>query len=329
MSVLITGGLGFVGSHIALDLLSNGNHVVCVDNLSNSSITPSFFKTLYGSNFYFHKASTHDAVLLEGILKKYKIKAVVHCAGYKAVGESLVLPGKYYYNNVIGSKILFQTLKKLSIRNLIFSSSATVYGNPVSLPISESHPVRAINPYGQNKIDIENILINDSYFQNNCSVKILRYFNPIGAHTSGLIGERPKGKPNNLMPYILNVAEGKSNKVNVFGGDYDTPDGTGVRDYIHIMDLVEGHIKALNYQTNGISIFNLGTGLGFSVLDLIKMFEQVNHTSIPFEIVSRRFGDIPSVYANTSKAKNILDFQAKYTLQEMCKDVWEFVKKNN
>ena len=328
--LLITGGLGFIGSHFAAQVC-NRLPIVIVDNLSNSSLS-TYHKLLKHSkkNFVkFYKANIIDYERMQKIIKSHKINSVIHFAGLKSVGESVCFPAKYYYNNVIGSKILFDLVKKNNIQNLIFSSSATVYGAPIKLPLNEIHPIRAINPYGQNKIDIENILLGDPYFKSDCSVKILRYFNPVGAHPTGLIGENPKGIPNNLMPYILKVANREYKKVNVFGNDYETHDGTGVRDYIHIMDLVDGHIKALNFQKKGISIFNLGTGKGYSVLDLIKTFEDVNNVSVPFKISTRRPGDVASVYANPHKAESVLGFKAKRTLNDMCRDAWIFAQKNN
>ena len=327
MNILLTGGAGYIGSHAFIELLDKGNEVIILDNFSNSSLVNiRNIENLTKRKIIFYQTNLSEKDKVDKILKDHKIDAVIHLAGLKSVGDSVKFPAKYYQNNVISSKVLFECLKKNNIENLVFSSSATVYGKPIFLPLSENHPKRATNPYGKNKIDIENLLMDDSYFQNNCSVKILRYFNPIGAHPSGLIGESPKGIPNNLMPYIIKVAKGEYQKVSVFGNDYNTHDGTGVRDYIHIMDLVDGHIKALNYQTKGVSIFNLGTGRGYSVLDLIKMFERVNHVSVPFEIVARRPGDVAAVYANPSKAENLLGFKAQYALQDMCRDAWMFAK---
>jgi len=327
--ILITGGLGFIGSHFA-SKISQKENLVIVDNLSNSSLNIFFkLKMIAKKNIYFYKADIANFTKMQEIISTHKIHSIIHFAGLKSVGESFSFSARYYYNNVIGSKILFDLIKRNNIQNLIFSSSATVYGNPIKLPLDESHPIRAKNPYGQNKIDIENILLRDPYFQHDCSVKLLRYFNPIGAHPRGLIGESPKGIPNNLMPYILMVAKREYQKVRVFGNDYDTHDGTGVRDYIHIMDLVDGHIKALNYQKKGVSIFNLGTGQGYSVLDLIKTFGNVNNVSVPFEIVARRPGDVSAVYANPSKAESVLGFKAKRTLEDMCRDAWTFAKDNS
>ncbi len=330
-NLLVTGGNGYIGSHFVLATAHLYEKIFIVDNLINSGLNnfKNLIKLSKRSNIYLIKSSIHDYSLLDNLIKKNAIDSAIHFAGLKAVGESSLRPGSYYYNNVLGSKIFFDVLKKNFIKNLIFSSSATVYGKPLFLPLSENHPIRSTNPYGQNKVDIENMIINDSYFQNNCSVKILRYFNPIGAHPSGLIGESPNGIPNNLMPYILKVAKREYQKVNVFGNDYDTHDGTGVRDYIHIMDLVDGHVKALNFQKKGVSIFNLGTGHGYSVLDLIKIFEGVNDIAVPFQITARRPGDVAVVYANSSRAESILGFKAKYSVEDMCRDAWKFSQKND
>lgn len=328
--ILVCGFNGFIGSHLFVELLNNGFSIIGVDNFVNSRYKNIFkMQNASGKKISFIKCNILDTYNLEEIFKKYSISTVIHLASLKSVGESSLYPAKYYYNNVLGSKSLFSLMRKYGVKNLIFSSSATVYGNPIKLPLCENHPIRSTNPYAQNKIDIENILLSDPYFQNDCSVKILRYFNPIGAHPSGLIGESPKGIPNNLMPYILKVAQREYQKVSVFGSDYDTYDGTGVRDYIHIMDLVDGHVKALNYQKKGVSIFNLGTGQGYSVLDLINTFEGVNHASVPFEFVNRRPGDVAAVYANPSKAESVLGFKAKRTLEDMCRDAWIFAKDNS
>jgi UDP-glucose 4-epimerase len=332
-NILITGGLGYIGSHFASYLNKEFKNIIIIDNLSNSNISV-FNKLLILnsenkiSNLHFKKCDIFDKSTIENLIEKYEIDTIAHFAGLKSVADSTKYPGKYSYINVFGTKNILLLTKKYKIKNFIFSSSATVYGNPLYLPIDENHPIRSINPYGKNKIDIENIIINDPYFQNNCSTKILRYFNPIGAHPSGLIGENSKGIPNNLMPVILKVAKGQLNKVNIFGGDYNTHDGTGVRDYIHILDLVNGHIKALNYLKQGVSIFNLGTGKGFSVLDLINTFEEVNKVSVPYEIVARRTGDVESVFADSSKAEIVLAFKAKYSLKKMCFDAWKFAQKN-
>jgi len=330
-NILITGGLGYIGSHFASFLKNEFKKIIIVDNLSNSNISVfnklSFLKS---KNKYpileFKKCDIHDKFTIEKIIKFNDIDSIAHFAGLKSVAESLRHPSKYSYVNLLGTKNILMLAKEYKIRNFIFSSSATVYGNPIYLPLNENHPIRSINPYGKTKVDIENLLINDPYFQNDCSVKILRYFNPIGAHPSGLIGEMSKGMPNNLMPIILKVAKKEQDKVHIFGGDYNTHDGTGIRDYIHIMDLVNGHIKALNYKKKGVSIFNLGTGQGYSVLDLINTFTKVNKVKVPYEIVERRLGDAASVFADPSKAENILGFKVEHNLNEMCFDAWRFAQ---
>lgn len=329
-SILLTGGLGFIGSHTAVALKNHFKYIVVIDDLSNSTMN-SFYrlKHLVGDNLIFYKADIACQNQVDLIISSHNIKTVIHYAGLKAVGESVSFPAKYYYKNVYSSKIFFDVLKKNKVSNLIFSSSATVYGKPLYLPLDEIHPVRATNPYGQNKIDIEQMIFNDTYFQDHCSVKILRYFNPIGAHPSGLIGEDPKGIPNNIMPIILKVAAKEYKELKIFGNDYMTHDGTGVRDYIHIMDLVEGHVQALGYDDAGIKILNLGTGQGFSVLDLVHTFQDVNKIKIPYSYGARRTGDIDCVYANPDRAKTILGFRASQSLQNMCLDAWNFVKKKN
>ena len=326
--ILITGGLGFIGSHLIAEILKIGRDVICIDNCSNSYLSNiQRIKKISSYPFQFKKIGIENVELNEIFLKN-EIDTIIHLAGLKAVGESVAYPARYYYNNVIGSKHLFNIAKKFKVKNLIFSSSATVYGPPLYLPFDENHPIRATNPYGQNKIDIEKLLIEDSYFQNDCSVKILRYFNPIGAHPTSMLGENPRGIPNNLMPYVLKVAKKEFQEVLVFGNDYNTHDGTGVRDYIHIMDLIEGHIKSLNYLQKGISIFNLGTGHGYSVLDLIHTFQKTNKIKIPYRIAPRREGDVDSVFNNPLKAQVNLNFYAKKTLDEMCMDSWRYAKNN-
>ena len=327
-SILLTGGLGFIGSHTAVALKNHFKHIVIIDDLSNSTINSYYrLKHLVGDNLLFYKVDIACQNRVDEIITSHDIKSVIHYAGLKAVGESVNIPAKYYYKNVYSSKLFFEVLKKNKVSNLIFSSSATVYGKPLYLPLDETHPVRATNPYGQNKIDIEQMIFNDPYYQDHCSVKILRYFNPVGAHPSGLIGEDPKGTPNNIMPIILKVATKEYKEFKIFGNDYQTHDGTGVRDYIHIMDLVNGHIKALSYDNKGITILNLGTGQGSSVLDLVNTFQLVNKVKIPYTYSKRRPGDIDAVFANSDRAKTILGFRASQSLQSMCLDAWNFVKK--
>jgi len=327
-SILITGGLGFIGSHTVVALKNHFKHIVVIDDLSNSTMnTFHHLKHLVGDHLHFYKVDIACQNQVDDIVSSYDIKTVIHYAGLKAVSESVNFPAKYYYKNVYSSKLFFEVLKKNNVSNLIFSSSATVYGNPLYLPLDEIHPLRATNPYGQNKIDIEQIIFNDPYYHDHCSVKILRYFNPIGAHPSGLIGDDPKCIPNNIMPIILKVVTQEYQELKIFGNDYLTHDGTGVRDYIHIMDLVEGHVQALAYIEKGITVLNLGTGRGFSVLDLVNTFQEVNSVNIPYSYAGRRLGDIDTVFANPDRAKTILGFRASQSLQSMCLDAWNYVKK--
>ncbi|MBZ5200608.1 UDP-glucose 4-epimerase GalE [Planomicrobium chinense] len=331
MKILVTGGAGFIGSHAAVELLENGYDIVVVDNLSNSQIESiQRVKELTGKDFPFYEVDLLDAEALDTIFANNEIDAVMHFAGLKAVGESVEMPLAYYHNNITGTLILCEAMKKHGVKNIVFSSSATVYGNPDRVPIDESFPLSATNPYGRTKLMIEEILrdlhVSDSAWR----IAILRYFNPIGAHASGRIGENPTGIPNNLMPYITQVAIGKREQLQVFGNDYDTHDGTGVRDYIHVVDLVKGHLKALQYldENEGIETFNLGTGTGYSVLDLVESFGEVTSTDIPYQIVERRPGDIGVCYANPEKAKTILGWHAEKDLKEMCKDSWKWQSQN-
>ena len=329
-NIMITGGLGFIGSHCISLLSPYYNNIVIVDNLSNSNIRVfhRLKKLISPEKLTFINASLHDKKIIEKTILLFSIKTIIHLAGLKSVSESANFSSKYHYHNVAGSKALFDIARLCNVSNLVFSSSATVYGAPLYFPISEAHPLRATNFYAQNKIEIEEILNNDDYFMSECSVKILRYFNPIGAHPSGIIGENPLGIPNNLMPYILYVAKRKLKYLNIYGNDYDTHDGTGVRDYIHIMDLAFGHLKALNYKKRGVHTFNLGTGLGYSVLDVVKTFEETNCIEIPYKIVPRRAGDVSSVFADPSKAKKHLNFITELTLKDMCKHAWLFAQKS-
>lgn len=331
MLVLVTGGAGYIGSHAAVELLKNGYDIVVMDNLSNSEMEAiKRVKDLTGKDFPFYEADLLDAETMDLIFTQHNIDAVMHFAGLKAVGESVTLPLNYYRNNVIGTLILCEIMKKHNVKKMVFSSSATVYGNPEKVPIDESFPLSATNSYGRTKLIIEEILgdlfISDSTWR----IAILRYFNPIGAHKSGRIGESPKGTPNNLMPYITQVAIGKQEQLRIFGDDYKTPDGTGIRDYIHVVDLVKGHVKALQYLENheGVEIFNLGTGTGYSVLDLVKSFSEATSKNIPYKIVERRPGDIGVCYANAEKAKRLLKWQAEKDLQEMCEDSWRWQSLN-
>ncbi|MCH4826781.1 UDP-glucose 4-epimerase GalE [Planococcus halocryophilus] len=331
MSILITGGAGFIGSHAAVELLKDGYEIVVLDNLSNSKIeSVNRVKELTGTEFPFFDIDLLDIQSLDEIFLKEKITAVMHFAGLKAVGESVELPLLYYNNNVTGTLNLIEVMKKYDVKNLVFSSSATVYGNPNQVPISESFPLSATNPYGKTKLMIEEILQDLYVSDDSWRISILRYFNPVGAHESGRIGENPLGTPNNLMPYITQVAIGNREELQVFGDDYNTEDGTGVRDYIHVVDLVKGHIKALSYleENEGIETFNLGTGTGYSVLDLVNNFKEVSKKDIPYKVVDKRPGDIGICYADTEKAEKLLGWQAEKTLLQMCQDSWKWQVEN-
>lgn len=330
MGILVTGGAGFIGSHTVVELLEIGEDLVIVDNFSNSS--PDVLdkiKNITNKDFKFYEVDLLDEENLEKVFGENNIESVIHFAGLKAVGESVQKPIEYYHNNVTGTLTLLKLMKKYNCKKIVFSSSATVYGNPESLPIKEDFPLSTTNPYGSTKLMIEQIL-NDVYVSDNeFSVALLRYFNPIGAHSSGLIGERPNGIPNNLMPYIIGVAQGNLERLNVFGDDYPTKDGTGVRDYIHVVDLSIGHLKALDKirQETGVKVYNLGTGNGYSVLELVTTFEKVNNIKIDYKIADRRPGDIAACYADPTKAKSELGWVAEKGIEEMCKDSWNFAKK--
>ena len=331
MRILVTGGTGYIGSHTAIELLNSGHDVVIVDNFSNSKreVLDSI-KKISSKNFKFYEGDCCDKGLLDKIFSNEKIDAVIHFAGYKAVGESVSFPIKYYRNNIDSTLSLVEIMEKHKVYNFIFSSSATVYGTPDSLPIKEDFPLSATNPYGQTKLMIEQILNDLCVSSDKWNVILLRYFNPIGAHSSGLIGEEPNGIPNNIMPYIMNVAVGKLEKLHVFGNDYDTKDGTGVRDYIHVVDLALGHVKAVEYLENhkGIFAFNLGTGKGYSVLELVAAVERVTGVKIPYVIDDRRDGDIAACYADASLALKELGWKPTKDLDDMCKDAYNFVKNN-
>ena len=330
MKILVTGGTGYIGSHTAIELLDNGYEVVIVDNLSNSKKEVlDRIKDITGKDVTFYEGNVCDKELLRKIFNDNKIEAVIHFAGYKAVGESVKNPLMYYRNNIDSTLSLCEVMNEYNVKNMVFSSSATVYGNPKSLPIKENFEIsHATNPYGETKIIIERIL-NDLYVSDNSwNIALLRYFNPIGAHTSGLIGENPNDIPNNLMPYIVKVATGELKELSVFGNDYDTVDGTGVRDYIHVVDLAKGHIKALEWvlNDNGIDAFNLGTGNGYSVLELVEAFKKYNNVDVPYKIVGRRDGDIASCYADASKAKEVLGWSSEKTIKNMVIDSYNYVK---
>lgn len=327
MSILVTGGAGFIGSHTVVELLEKGEDIVIVDNFSNSSPDVlNKIREITNKDFKFYEVDLLDEENLEKVFKEKQIESVIHFAGLKAVGESVEKPIEYYHNNITGTLILLKLMKKYNCKKIVFSSSATVYGNPKSLPIKEDFPLSTTNPYGSTKLMIEQILQDVCVSDNEFCVAILRYFNPIGAHKSGLIGEVPNGIPNNIMPYILKVAKGEYEALTVFGNDYNTPDGTGVRDYIHVVDLAKGHLKALDKirKEKGVKIYNLGTGNGYSVLDLVTNFEKINNVKVNYKIGNRRPGDIAACYADPSKAKKELGWVAEYGIEEMCKDAWNF-----
>ena len=332
MTILVTGGVGYIGSHTTIELLENGYDVVIIDNLSNSSkkcldrITE-----ITGKEVKFYEADIRDKAALEKIFDSEKIDACIHFAGLKAVGESVEKPWEYYENNVSGTLILIDVMRKHNVKNIIFSSSATVYGDPAMIPITEECPKgQCTNPYGWTKSMLEQMLSDIQKADPEWNVILLRYFNPIGAHKSGKIGENPNGIPNNLMPYVTQVAVGKLKELGVFGNDYDTPDGTGVRDYIHVLDLASGHVAAINKlkENCGLKIYNLGTGKGYSVLDIVKNFEEANGVKIPYSIKPRRAGDIATCYSSAQLAKEELNWEAKYGIKEMCEDSWRWQKNN-
>lgn len=332
MTILITGGAGYIGSHTALELLNEGYDVVVFDNLSNSSQESlRRVEELTGKQVCFYEGDVQDEDALRAMFKEQKIDAVIHCAALKAVGESVQKPLEYYQNNISGTLTLLKVMREVGVKNIVFSSSATVYGSPEEMPITEACPKgQCTNPYGWTKSMMEQIMSDVQKADPSWNVILLRYFNPVGAHKSGRIGEDPKGIPNNLMPYISQVAVGKLEKLGVFGNDYDTPDGTGVRDYIHVVDLAIGHVKAINYIfTNpGLDVINLGTGQGYSVLDMVKAFSRACGKEIPYEIKPRREGDIAMCYADPSKAARVLGWKAERGLDEMCEDTWRWQSQN-
>lgn len=332
MTILITGGAGYIGSHTALELLNEGYDVVVFDNLSNSSQESlRRVEELTGKQVCFYEGDVQDEDALRAMFREQKIDAVIHCAALKAVGESVQKPLEYYQNNISGTLTLLKVMREVGVKNIVFSSSATVYGSPEEMPITEACPKgQCTNPYGWTKSMMEQIMSDVQKADPSWNVILLRYFNPVGAHKSGRIGEDPKGIPNNLMPYISQVAVGKLEKLGVFGNDYDTPDGTGVRDYIHVVDLAIGHVKAINYIfTNpGLDVINLGTGQGYSVLDMVKAFSKACGKEIPYEIKPRREGDIAMCYADPSKAAKVLGWKAERGLDEMCEDTWRWQSQN-
>lgn len=328
--ILVTGGAGYIGSHTVLELLNKGYEVVVVDNFSNSSFESiKRVQKITGKEVIFYEADIRDEEKMDEIFGAHKIDAVIHFAAYKAVGESCKLPLKYYENNISGTVGLLKIMAKRGVKKIIFSSSATVYGDPERLPLDETCRLSTTNPYGSTKLMMEMIMQDLYKADNEWNIILLRYFNPVGAHESGLIGEDPKGIPNNLMPFVAQVASGKLSCINVFGNDYDTPDGTGVRDYIHVVDLALGHIAAIEKcNDSGVHIYNLGTGNGYSVLDMIKAFEKACGKKLPYKICERRSGDIAACYACPDKAKKELGWEAKFGIEEMCADQWRWQSGN-
>ena len=334
MAILLPGGAGYIGSHTAVELLNSGKEIIIVDNFSNSK--PDVIdkiKKITGKDFKFYELDYLNREKLEKVFKENKIDAVLNFAGFKAVGESVEKPLEYYHNNITGCLILLETMRKYNVKKFIFSSSATVYGEPEKIPLTEEcRTGGTTNPYGTSKLFIEQILKDLYKSDNTWDICILRYFNPVGAHESGLIGEEPKGVPNNLMPYVARVAAGTLKELSVFGNDYDTPDGTGVRDYIHVVDLAKGHVCALeklDKEQKGLFIYNLGTGKGYSVLDMVKAFEKSTGRKVPYKIVERREGDIATCYADPKKAREELGWVASKTLDDMCRDSWNYIEKSS
>lgn len=330
MAVLVTGGAGFIGSHTVVELLNEGKEVVVIDNFSNSKPEVlDAIRKITGKDFKFYEIDYLDKEKLEKVFEENEIEAVLNFAGFKAVGESVQKPIEYYTNNISGALVLLDTMRKYGVKTFVFSSSATVYGEPERIPITEDCKTGGTtNPYGTSKLFIEQILKDIYTSDPTWNICILRYFNPVGAHESGLIGEEPQGIPNNLMPYVARVAAGTLKELSVFGNDYDTPDGTGVRDYIHVVDLAKGHIKALQKlekEQKGLYIYNLGTGNGYSVLDMVKAFEKATKKEVKYKIVPRRPGDIATCYADPKKAKEELGWEAHLGIDEMCKDSWNYI----
>lgn len=332
MTILLTGGAGYIGSHTAVELLDSGYDVVIADNFINSSPqVQRRIEQITGKSVIIHDVDVADKAELERVFQQHTIDAVIHFAGLKAVGESVKIPLRYYRNNINCTLTLLETMEKFGVNAIIFSSSATVYGTSEQLPLSEDMPTGPCsNPYGSTKLFIEQIIQDTASARAGLSAVLLRYFNPVGAHASGMIGEMPSGVPNNLMPYISQVAVGKLSKLSVFGDDYATKDGTGVRDYIHVVDLAKGHVAALRYclEHPGVEVFNLGTGFGYSVLEIIKAFARVNGVDIPYVVADRRAGDIAAMYANVKKADALMGWTAALELEDMCRDSWNWQKNN-
>ncbi|WP_305821833.1 UDP-glucose 4-epimerase GalE [Massilia brevitalea] len=331
MKILVTGGVGYIGSHTVVELQHAGYDVVVVDNLSNAQRSvQERVQKITGKPFERVEADIRDRAAMEAVFAAHKVDAVVHFAGLKAVGESVAQPLRYYDNNVSGSVVLFETMAKFGVKTLVFSSSATVYGDPASVPILEDFPLSATNPYGRSKLMIEDILRDLIKAEPDWHIALLRYFNPVGAHESGLIGEEPSGIPNNLVPYIAQVATGQREKLSVYGGDYPTPDGTGMRDYIHVVDLSIGHVKTLEKlaKAPGLLTYNLGTGRGNSVLEMVAAFEKACGRPIPYQIVDRRPGDIAKCYADPARARDELGWEATRDVAQMCADTWHYQTAN-
>ena len=332
MNVLVTGGAGYIGSHTCVELLERGYGVIVADNLVNSSAKSlERVQQITGKSLDFYEIDVRDRAALDRIFEKHDINCAIHFAGLKAVGESVSMPLEYYDNNLNSTITLCRAMKDHGVKNIVFSSSATVYSGDNEMPLKESsHTGMCTNPYGWTKYMSEQILRDTAFADEEWSIALLRYFNPIGAHSSGLIGEDPRGIPNNLMPFISQVAVGRRDHLNVFGNDYDTHDGTGVRDYIHVVDLARGHVCAIEYMQKhkGENVFNLGTGMGYSVLDMVKAFERVTGIKIPYEIVARRPGDLATVYSSPDKSAELLGWKAQYNLDDMCRDTWAWQSKN-
>ncbi len=329
--ILTTGGAGYIGSHTIIELHNSGYEAVVIDDFSNSSKEAlSRVEKIIGKDVIFYEGDVKDEALLEKIFTEHEIAAVIHFAGFKAVGESVSMPIEYYDNNLMSTLALSKVMRKHDVKKMVFSSSATVYGDPHTVPIKEDFPTSCTNPYGWTKWMNEQILTDISISDPDWSIMLLRYFNPIGAHDSGTIGEDPSGIPNNLMPYISQVAVGKLEKLQVFGNDYDTPDGTGVRDYIHVVDLAKGHVASIDYalKHNGVEAVNLGTGIGYSVLDLVKAFEEASGQTVPYVITDRRPGDIAACYADASKARDLIGWTATKSIEDMCQDTWRWQSQN-
>lgn len=331
MTILVTGGAGYIGTHTVVELLNNGSDLVILDNLSNSSVTAlERVEQITGKSVTFYQGDILNKPFLQKLFTDHDIESVIHFAGLKAVGESVEQPLRYYENNVTGTIVLCQVMAEFNVKNIVFSSSATVYGDPASLPITEDFPTGATNPYGQSKLMVEHVLADLHHSDPSWNIARLRYFNPVGAHHSGLIGEDPNDIPNNLMPFITQVAVGKREQLSVFGNDYDTVDGTGVRDYIHVVDLAVGHLRALDKLRTkpGLVTYNLGTGHGYSVLEMVAAFEKASGTEIKYQLVARRAGDIAACYANPDKAQTELNWQATHTIDDMAQSSWHWQSSN-